>query len=176
MVIKNSRKFLTVFICIILIVILLSFNSASQRITLQKTNKVQFRDMALIENRSLNISVHRYDNNELIPVKMCPVYLYVYPSKIPRVGYTNEMGYLTYEPLVYMGDDIKITAYHEWYGGNTTFHTVKVEDPNPIYFDIILDPNKSHGTFLNQFIGQQNIQQFSVPFFVQILQRLLNIR
>jgi hypothetical protein len=169
---KYLGKVIVVLVSILLLVTALSASAISQKSLLQNSNKIRTKEISLIENRSLNVSVQRYENNILIPVKMCPVYIYIYPMQVPMWAFTNDQGYLTYEPLVYMGDDVKINAYHEWYGANTTYHNVKQSDPNPIYISLILDPNKSVSRNIQT---EPALLQF-LPIFYKILQVLLLVR
>jgi len=129
-----------------LILISITFSTSISAVQINTKNAVyneELKPNLIIENRSLNITVLRYENDELVPVKMCPVYIYVYPSPIPMTYYTNEFGGLPYDPLVYINDDVKINAYHEWYGGQTVILNIKESDPKTIYIELVLDPEKS---------------------------------
>jgi len=91
----------------------------------------------------LEIAVFKEENEELVPVHRAEVFVYRYPGIIPQYGLTFTDGYLLFQPTVRVGDDIKITAYHEWFGGNTIIINIGEEDPEVIHYDIVLDPEKS---------------------------------
>ena len=137
-------------------------------ITITKTKEIIIN---LPEQKTLDISVYRQENDELIPASRATVYIETYPVIIPDFGLTNENGHLVFNPIVFVGEDIRITAYHEWYGANSTTHTVTAEDPDRIYFNIILDPAK---TKIKSRIP--NIQDFQLPYFIQKILHILKLK
>lgn len=116
------------------------------------------------ESRNLSLVVYRFDGEELDPVNRATVYMYRDPNNFPIVAVTDETGHLTYEPLFYVGEDIKIVAYHEWFGGNSTIISIEEQDPDPKEIEIFLDPSKS----VNKNINTQ-------PKVIQIKNNIKNI-
>ena len=77
-------------------------------------------------------------------------------------------GYLLFQPTVRIGDDVKITAYHEWYGGNTIMYSVDDQDPDVIHYDIILDPTKS--------VSKNRFESIQLPYLLQKLLTLISLK
>ena len=115
----------------------------------------------------LDICVYKEENEELVPVHRAEVLVYIYPSKIPQTGMTYTDGYLLFQPTVRVGDDVKIVAYHEWFGGNTIMYSVQEDDPEIIHFDITLDPEKS--------IIKNRIVAVKIPLLLHKIENILHL-
>lgn len=162
------KKIIYMLTCLILIVSILPAwtQVAAQKIQIKGNGKILEKNKILLENKTVNITVYRIDeNNNTVPVSMAFVYVYVYPQSLPWFwDNTDANGNLHYMPEVYVGYDMKINAYHEWYGGCIIYHSIKSDDPDPIHFDMILDPSIS--------IKQDHNYQ---PLLNRVSQRLINV-
>lgn len=150
-------------ICILFITTSITIPISALNTTI-KTNQTTIKLLPPRESKNLSIVVYRFDVEELDPVNRATVYMYRDPYTLPIVAVTNETGHLTYEPIFYVGEDIKIIAYHEWFGGNSTIISIEEEDPDPLELEIFLDPSKSVGKNINY-----------QPKIIQIYQNFKNI-
>ena len=149
-------------ICILVCTVLLSIAVTAPATSIKTTNPTPD------DIKYLEICVFREENEELVPVHRAEVYVYVYPKKIPQFGMTFTDGYLLFQPTVRIGDDVKITAYHEWYGGNTVMYSVDEQDPDVIHYDIILDPTKS--------VSRNRFESIQLPYLLQKLLTLISLK
>ena len=125
-------------ICILVCILFLSIAVIVPAASVKTISENEEDDIKYLE-----IGVFREEDEELIPVHRAEVRVFAYPKVVPQYALTYTDGYLPFQPLVRVGDDVKINAYHEWFGGETILHHVGEEDPEIIHFDIVLDPSKS---------------------------------
>jgi hypothetical protein len=143
-----KKKIICLAICLLLITISITIPISALTISNTKTKENTKKILPDTDVKNASIVVYRFDGDELDPVYRATVYIYRGPITIPNIAYTNENGYLTYQPTFYVGEDIKIGAYHEWFGGNSTIISIEEKDPDPIEIEIFLDPSKSIGNNL----------------------------
>jgi len=149
-----NKKILCFFVCAVFISIAIIVPASSINTEVNEPDDIRY----------LDIGVYREENEEIIPVHRAEVYIYTYPKVLPQYAITYTDGHLLYNPTVRIEDDVKITAYHEWFGGNTVFMHIEEDDPEIINCDIVLDPSKS---------VQRNL--FEEPRLTFIIHRLIKI-
>jgi len=151
------KKIICILVCAIFLSIAVTVPATSIKTTNPTPDDIKY----------LEICVYKEENEELVPVHRAEVYVYVYPTVVPQFGITYTDGHLLFQPTVRIGDDVKITAYHEWFGGNTILISIDEDDPEVISYDIVLDPDKS--------ISKNRLEVNRLSFLLQKVQILLNL-
>ena len=145
-----NRKKISILICMLLIITIIPSTIASQQKSIlnQKINNNE-PDNLMLESRNITVTV--YKEGGVSPANNALIYINLYRgpgSKFIPVGYTNESGCYPISPnysgiRVFIGEEFKLRAYHQWNGSCTIYHQVTQDDPEPLHFDMFLDINKS---------------------------------
>ena len=162
------KKIICIFVCAVFLSIALTTPASSVKIeNTASVSSIKIASPLPDDIKYLEIGVYKQENEELIPVHRAEVYVYVYPNIIPQFGMTYTDGHLLFQPTVRVGDDVKIVAYHEWFGGNTTYLSITEEDPEVISYDLVLDPSES--------VSKNKCEVTQLPYLMQKLQILSNL-